>query len=274
MSAVTREAARLLNRLDAAAVQEAARKRPRSPRTPEMRLLKEHYALLGEQDAALARELDPSKHLYNCRCKRCDRQPRACSVNGCDRVLTGDMALTMHLRWHEQAVARARRRLRSFARAGATALLEALLDDPARAATLDLTALRSFDVTLRAVGPRRKPSVHLLRASIEQYAANPNALWPLRPNVPAPAASAAAKLALLCGVSQQTVAAALVVYGLDALARSIRENRTAPPVYVRAGVAEAALAHGEAALAAAQAPVPQAAAFPVADEDDALEALG
>lgn len=247
-----------LRAVDAAANADAVRATVEQTRvrTPEMRIVQQHFYSMGEDDLKRAVRADPRQHLYGCKCPSCDKAERACPQ--CSRTITGLRQLALHLERHKRNAQRDREAERAawrrrVAPAG-LGFVEALLGDPARAARLDLRSLRDFEERLFAAhgGRRRLKRLGASKIALEDALADPTGTSKLSANAPNPTAAVVYRLALLAGVTPGAVTTALIAWGIEKFAEDARALRTSEP-------------HVERQLVTGEQRRPQA--FPDAEED-------
>lgn len=225
-------------------------------RTPEMRLVQQHYYAMGEDDLKRAIKADPRQHLYGCKCPSCDTAERICPT--CEKPIIGLRRLALHLEGHRKNARRDREReqaaWRKRVEPAGLGFVEALLGDPERANRLDLRALRAFEERLFAAhgGKRRLRRLGASRVAIEDALADPSGTSKLSSNAPNPTAVVVHRLALLAGVAPNAVVTALIAWGIEKFADDARALRTVTP-------------HVEQRLTTGEAPVARNA-FPDAEE--------
>lgn len=213
--------------------------------TPEMRLLREHFVKTGVDDARRAARLDPSQHLYGCRCAQCDTSDKPCPVQDCPKVLKGTIKLAAHLERHRLEAISAKRVERSFRRArmepAGLGFIDRLLGDPARGAALDLRGLRAFEEKLLAStgatgGRQRAKFVAKAKLDLEVALGAPEGTCEYGVRVPNTTAVVIQRFAILAGVHPRTVIAALVAWGIEKFVADVRASGLVTEPHVERGL--------------------------------------
>lgn len=238
------------------------RKASKRATTPEMRLLVEHYDLMGEDDEKRLAKLDPRQHKYGCRCLQCDQDIYPCPVDECDLSSVGKVRAASHLEWHKQraklTVARGRRVHERMLKPAGLDFVTQLLGDPVKSSRIDVREIRLLHERLFGQVKIRTTSMRAMRNRLEDLLrADAPAKGPLPLTAPKEVAIVVMRLALLSGTPPATVTAALLAWGIEKFTADIKAMRAVSPVHV------------STALTTPRPPTPSAQ-FPQADE--AMEA--
>jgi hypothetical protein len=191
-------------------------------------------------------ERKPLKFMYTphpqgCTCARCDLSPIQCPVyeggQRCTATPRGRRALGSHVAWMHK---RRKRKMAAILQPDGLGYLTKVLVDPLRMYGLDLSALPRFSRTLtqsNVLGAterrRNKRGRAATRYLLERAQANLDGFVQMPAFVaPGKLVEPIAQLARVADVSTGTVVDALLAYGLELLAKELRQSRTAPDPFI------------------------------------------